>query len=117
MTSATATSATTVLYAPTPASLSAVNTVSVLFMLSSDEPPMTAMLMEYSPVLTMMPLSRLSMPIFVCNRAVTKPESTPAHMAAGSDKYGCPAMATTAPTAAPKVKQPSVERSQTLSIE
>ena len=86
-------------------------------MFSSDAPPITAMLTEYSPVLTMMPASRLSMPILVCKRAVTKPESTPAHIAAGMDKYGCPAMATTAPTAAPSVKQPSVERSQTLSME
>ena len=68
--------------------LSTLNTVSVLFILSSDAPPITAMLMEYSPVFTIMPASRLSMPSFVCSRAVTKPDSTPAHMAAGSDSQG-----------------------------
>ena len=46
-----------------------------------------------------------------------KPESIPAAIAAGSDRYGCPAMATAAPTVAPSVKQPSVDRSQTFSIE
>ena len=43
--------------------------------------------------------------------------SIPAAMLAGMDSQGCPAMATTAPTAAPNVKQPSVDRSQTFSIE
>ena len=33
------------------------------------------------------------------------------------DKKGCPLTATAAPTAAPNVKQPSVERSQTFSME
>ena len=78
---------------------------------------MTAMLIEYSPVLTMMPASRLSTPILVCSRAVTKPEQLPASMAAGIASRGWPLSATTAPTVAPSVKQPSVDRSQTLSIE
>ena len=63
-----------------------VNTVSVWFIFSRDFPPITQMLMEYSPVLTMMPASRLLIPIRVCSRAVTKPEQTPAPMAAGMDR-------------------------------
>ena len=43
--------------------------------------------------------------------------AVPAAMAAAMARYGCPAMATAAPTAAPNVKQPSVERSQTSSME
>ena len=78
---------------------------------------MTATFTEYSPVLTMMPARRLSMPSLVWSRAVTKPEHIPAIIAAGMDSRGCPAAATTAPTAAPRVKQPSVDRSQTLSME
>ena len=65
----------------------------------------------------MMPASRLSIPIFVCKNAVTKPERTPAAIAAGIESRGWPDTATIAPTTAPRVKQPSVERSQTLSIE
>ena len=61
-----------------------VNTVAVLFIFSTDEPPITAMLTEYSAVLTMMPESRLLTPIFVCSSAVQKPDSTPAAIAAGS---------------------------------
>lgn len=49
--------------------------------------------------------------------AVTNPEHTPAAIAAKIDKKGCPLTATAAPTAAPSVKQPSVERSQTFSME
>ena len=85
-------------------------------MFSRDEPPITAMLMEYSPVLTIMPESRLSTPILVWSRAVRKPEHTPAAMAAAMDRKGWPEMATTAPTAAPRVKQPSVDRSHTFSM-
>ena len=81
--------------------LSTVNTVSVLFMFRSDEPCITAMFTEYSPVFTMMPASRLFTPIRVCRSAVTNPDSTPAPIAAGSDSQGCPEIATTAPTAAP----------------
>ena len=65
----------------------------------------------------MIPASRLLTPIFVCKTAVMSPESIPAAMAAAMARYGCPAMATAAPTAAPNVKQPSVERSQTSSME
>ena len=69
-TNATAITATKSLYCsarnvPSSRALALVNTVSVLFMFSREDPPITAMLMEYSPVLTMMPESRLSMPIFV----------------------------------------------------
>ena len=63
-----------------------------------------------------MPASRLFTPMRVCKKAVTKPEITPASIAAGMDRNGWPARATTAPTAAPSVKQPSVDRSQTFSI-
>ena len=84
------------------AAFSWVNTVSVLFMFSSDEPPMIHMFTEYSPVFTMMPASRLFTPIRVCSVAVTRPDSMPAPIAAGMDSQGWPAMATTAPTAAPR---------------
>ena len=94
-----------------------VKTVSVLFMFSSEAPPMMAMLTEYSPVLTTIPARRLSTPIRVWRIAVTKPETMPAPIAAGRDSQGCPARATTAPTTAPRVKQPSVDRSQTPSME
>ena len=97
--------------------LTIVNTVPALFMFSMLDPPIMAMFTEYSPVFTIMPASRLFTPILVCSMAVMKPEATPASMAAGMDKYGCPDMATAAPTTAPSVKQPSVERSHTLSIE
>ena len=43
---------------------------------------MTARLMVYRPVLTMMPAMMLSTPRRVCKKAVTKPEHTPAAMAA-----------------------------------
>ena len=102
---------------PFSASFSRLNTVSVLFMFNSEEPPMIQMFTEYSPVFTMMPASRLFTPMLVCSTAVTSPDSMPAAMAAGMDSQGCPAMATTAPTAAPSAKQPSVDRSQTFSIE
>ncbi len=91
--------------------------MSVLFILIRDEPPITAIFTEYSPVLTIMPERRLSIPMRVCSRAVTNPEHIPASMAAGRDSSGWPDTATTAPTAAPSVKQPSVDRSQTLSME
>jgi len=57
------------------------------------------------------------MPILVCRSATAKPERIPAAIAAGIESKGCPPMATTAPTVAPKVKHPSVERSQTFSME
>ena len=61
-----------------------VKTVSVLLRLRIDELPMTAMLIEYSAVLTMIPASRLLTPIFVCRTAVMSPESIPAAMAAAT---------------------------------
>ena len=102
---------------PESASFIIVNTVVVRFILIKDEPPMTAMFTEYNAVFTMIPASRLSTPSFVCRIAVTNPDIIPAAIAATIDRKGCPLTATTAPTAAPKVKQPSVERSQTFSIE
>ena len=65
-----------------------VNTVSVLFILSIDEPLMTAIFIEYSPVLTIIPANRLLMPILVWSIAVTKPEAIPAAIAANIDRYG-----------------------------
>jgi len=102
-----------------PASVSfiMVNTVVVRFILIREEHPITAIFTEYNAVLTMIPASRLSTPSLVCRIAVTNPDVTPAAIAAAIDRNGCPLTATTAPTAAPKVKQPSVERSQTFSIE
>ena len=64
----------------------------------------------------MIPANRLSIPILVCSTAVTNPEHIPAPIAAAIDRYGCPEMATTAPTAAPNVKQPSVDRSHTFNM-
>ena len=93
------------------------NTVGVLVRLMRAAPDMMAMFTEYSPVLTMMPASRLLMPSLVCSRATTKPEHTPASMAAERERKGWPAAATMAPMVAPRVKQPSVDRSQTLSME
>ena len=102
---------------PFSAPFSSVNTVWVLFMFNSDEPPMIQMFTEYRPVFTMMPAKRLFTPMRVCSTAVTRPDSMPAPIAAGSDSQGWPAMAVTAPTTAPRVKQPSVDRSHTFSIE
>ena len=64
----------------------------------------------------MMPARILGTPSLVCSKAVTAPESTPASIAAGIASSGCPAIVTTAPTAQPSVKQPSVERSQIFRI-
>ena len=94
-----------------------VKTVVFLLRFSRLALPMTPMFTEYRPVLTMMPASRLSTPILVWRKAVTRPLSMPAHMAAGMLRSGWPASTKTAAVAAPRVKQPSVERSQTLSIE
>ena len=93
------------------------NTVCVLLRLSSDAPPIMAMLMEYSAVFTMMPANRLLMPMRVCKTETISPDSSPAAIAAKIASIGCPAIAVTAPVTAPSVKQPSVERSQTFSIE
>ena len=65
----------------------------------------------------MIPARRLLIPIFVCKNAVINPESIPAPMAAKIARKGWPDIATTAPTEAPNVKHPSVDRSHTFSIE
>ena len=122
ITSATATSSTISLYcAPRGlffrASLVRLNTVAVLFMFNWALLPVMAMFTEYRPVLTTMPASRLCTPMRVCSTAVTKPLRLPASMAAGMDSQGWPLRATMAPTAAPRVKQPSVDRSHTFSME
>ena len=65
----------------------------------------------------MMPERRESTPIRVWRVAVTKPETIPAPMAAGMLSSGWPETATTAPTTAPRVTQPAVERSHTPSME
>ena len=50
------------------------------------------------------------MPIFVCNIAVINPDTIPAPIAAAIERYGCPAIATTAPTVAPnKISYQSIE--------
>ena len=78
---------------------------------------MMTILMVYSPVLTMMPASRLSTPSLVWSSAVIRPDRMPAPMAAKMARTGWPLMATTDPTAQPRVKQPSVDRSHTPSME
>ena len=70
------------------------NTVSVLTRDIVDEKPMTARLMVYRPVFTMMPAMMLSTPRRVCKKAVTKPEHTPAAMAANRARMGWPVCAT-----------------------
>ena len=82
-----------------------------------EEKPITARLMVYRPVLTMMPAMMLSTPRRVCRKAVTKPESTPAAMAAKRASTGWPVTATWQQTAHPNVKQPSVDRSAMFRIE
>ena len=90
----------------------------MLFKFSVGRPPMISIIIEYKPVFTIMPESRLFMPILVWRKAVTNPDRIPAAIAASMDRNGFPeAMATTAPTAAPNAKQPSVERSHILSME
>ena len=63
-------------------------TVSVLTSDIVDEKPIAARLMVYRPVLTMMPAMMLSTPRRVCKKAVTKPEHTPAAMAAANARKG-----------------------------
>ena len=70
------------------------NTVSVLTRDIVDEKPMTARLMVYRPVFTMMPAMMLSTPRRVCKKAVTKPEHTPAAIAANRARMGWPVSAT-----------------------
>ena len=59
-----------------------------------EEKPITARLMVYRPVLTMIPAMMLSTPRRVCKNAVTKPEHTPAAMAAARARMGWPVSAT-----------------------
>ena len=68
--------------------------VSVLTSDMVEEKPITARLMVYRPVLTMMPAMMLSTPSRVCRKAVTKPEHTPAAMAANRARTGWPVRAT-----------------------
>ena len=68
--------------------------VSVLTSDMVEEKPITARLMVYRPVLTMMPAMMLSTPSRVCRKAVIKPEHTPAAMAAASARMGWPVSAT-----------------------
>ena len=96
---------------PPRASCIMVKMLDVLKRLRLLEKPIAAMLTVYSPVLTMMPARMLSTPSRVCKKAVTKPEQTPAAIAAGRASTGWPARVTLAPTAQPSTKQPSVERS------
>ena len=76
-----------------------------------------AKIIEYSPVLTTIPARRESIPIYVCKIAVTTPDIIPAPIATSIERYGCPLHATVIPTNAPSVKQLSVDKSHTLSIE
>ena len=64
----------------------------------------------------MMPARMEGTPILVCKKAVMKPEQIPAAMAAKRARYGWPKSVTMAPTAQPRVKQPSVERSAIFKI-
>ena len=118
--SAMTAAASTSLYQP-PVKASALlameKTVSVLTSDMVEENPMTARLMVYRPVLTMMPAMMLSTPRRVCKKAVTKPEHTPAAMAASSARNGWPVSATWHATAQPRVKQPSVDRSAIFRME
>ena len=82
-----------------------------------EEKPITARLTVYRPVLTMMPAMMLSTPRRVCKKAVMKPDSTPAAMAAKRASTGWPATATWQQTAQPNVKQPSVDRSAMFKTE
>ena len=79
--------------------------------------PMTAMLIVYNPVFTIIPARIDWIPIFVCKNAVTNPEHIPAAIAASSASTGCPANVTVAQTAQPKVKHPSVDKSAIFKIE
>lgn len=77
---------------PPVSALKSEKTVSRPVMDTLDEKPMTARLIVYRPVFEMMPARMLSTPRRVCKKAVMKPESIPAAMAAGSARSGCPAM-------------------------
>ena len=82
--------------------------VSVFSRLTLEEKPITARFTVYSPVLVMMPARMEGIRNFVWRAEVMKPAAAPAAMAAGRARMGCPARATVADTAQPKVKLPSV---------
>ena len=73
---------------PESASFIMENTVTVRFILMREDPPITAIFTEYKAVFTIIPASRLSTPSLVCRIAVTKPDSTPASIAAITDRNG-----------------------------
>ena len=83
-------------------------TVSAFSRLTLEEKPITARLTVYSPVLVIIPAKIEGIRIFVCKKAVMYPAAAPAAMAAGMARKGCPATATVADTAHPRVKAPSV---------
>ena len=115
--SSSASSTSVLHWLPPVSALKSEKTVARPVMDTLDEKPMTARLIVYRPVFEMMPARMLSTPRRVCKKAVMKPESIPAAMAAGSARSGCPAMVSIAPTAQPSVKQPSVERSAMFRME
>ena len=61
------------------------------------------MLIDQRPVLTIIPASSESIPIYVCKNAVSKPDRIPAPIAASIARYGCPCNTTIPPTTAPRV--------------
>ena len=73
-----------------------------------EEKPMTARFAVYRPVSVMMPARIEGIRNLVCSMAVIKPAAAPASMARGNARYGCPARATVADTAHPRVKAPLV---------
>ena len=115
--SSSASSTSVLHWLPPVSALNSEKTVSRPVMDTLDEKPMTARLIVYRPVFEMMPARMLSTPRRVWKKAVMKPESIPAAMAAGSARSGCPAMVSIAPTAQPSVKQPSVDRSAMFRME
>ena len=98
-------------------SFASVKIVSLANRLMVDENPITAILMVYKPVFTIIPARMDSTPSLVWRNAVTNPEITPAPVAARSPRNGWPCRVTMAHTAHPKVKHPSVERSAIFKIE
>ena len=76
--------------------------------LTLEEKPITARFTVYSPVSVMMPARMEGIRNLVCSRAVMKPAADPASMAAGKAKKGCPARASVAEIAQPRVKAPLV---------
>ena len=93
-----------------------VKTVSVPKIDRLEENPMTARLMVYNPVLTIIPDKILSIPRVVCKKAVQNPDREPESIAIKIPRIGCPAIVKTAETAVPRVKEPSVDRSAIFKI-